>query len=112
MVVADDEVDSALLGIFYLVDSLYAAVEDYYKATLLVRRACRYSVAICRSRRRSGWGYRSRVRVEILQISVYERYRCSAVNVVVAVDHYFSFDPMARFNRSTAISICGIRKGS
>ena len=31
MVVADDEVDSALLGILYLVDSLYAAVEDYYK---------------------------------------------------------------------------------
>lgn len=99
VVVADYEVDAETAGIVDLVYGLDAAVKYYHKAYAL--RGCVVdatlrnpvaSVVACRD-------VVFNVGIEVAQIAVDERHGGGAVHVVVAVDHYPLFRPMALLSR-------------
>ena len=87
MVVADDEVDALLLGVFDFLDGLDAAVQhdDELDATLggIVNALERYAVSLVVA---AGYVVLY-VGVIILQILVHEGYGRGAVHVIVAVYH-------------------------
>lgn len=93
MVVADYEVDAMLAGMGYLLVGLDAAVEDddeFYALTgEIVDDVARDSIPFFVA----GGNEIVDVGVEVAEILVDQRNGCSAIDVVVAVDHYLLFRP-------------------
>lgn len=110
--IADYKIDATCFGILYFLDCFDAAVEDNDEFDAgfgsFVDNALRYAIALVVS----GRYVVLYLAVEILEIAVHQCDGCRAVNVIVSIDHDSLFGPIARFIRSTALSMSGIRNGS
>ena len=91
MVVADNEVDTAALGILYLVDGFDATVEDDYQLHPIVGGIidylARYAIALVVA----CWNVKVNLRIKILQIPVHQGNCCGAIYIVVAIHQDFFF---------------------
>ncbi len=89
--VADYEIYSAGGRVFYFINGLDTAVEDDYELDVFLGGTVygRFGDAV--SLVVAGGDIEVDFRIEILQITVDQRYGGGAVHVIVAVDKYFLF---------------------